>query len=154
MKLSNLNEWLSLTAHVGVLIGIAVVAMELQQTQTGMIAEASTLRAQMATDLRDKQSDNRVFELTEKIGTGQELSAEELDRAANFMTALMRFFENLQFQFELGVLDEEIWQSNLRGFSGLCRGSLYQYLYPDGFNDVTFRESFTELAAIVCQDEY
>jgi hypothetical protein len=153
MKMDNLNRWLTLLANAGVLIGIVVVAIELQQTQTEMTAEASTLRAQMAIDIRDRQTENRIYEIGEKLRTSRELTIEEDDRLRNFISSLMRFFENLHFQYQLGVLDEEIWQGNYSGLSGLCGGSIYQYVFPDGFNDTTHRASFRALVSETCENQ-
>ena len=41
MKLNDLNEWLTLTANVGVLIGIIFLAFEIQQNTSQMRAEAA-----------------------------------------------------------------------------------------------------------------
>jgi len=50
MKLSELNNWLTLVTNIGVLVGIGFLVLELQQTQTAMLADSSTTRAQMVID--------------------------------------------------------------------------------------------------------
>ena len=44
MNAESLNKWLTLGANIGVLIGLIIVVMELQQTQVMMSAEASMQR--------------------------------------------------------------------------------------------------------------
>ncbi|MEQ9006414.1 MAG: hypothetical protein RLP12_00915 [Ekhidna sp.] len=154
MNLDKVNQWLTLLANLGVLIGIIVVAIELQQTQTEMRAESATMRAQMAIGNSDSRAANRIYELVQKIDSGQILTIEEEYGARNYQETLLRYFENIHYQYELGVLDEQIWQANNNGISRVCDNSLFKYLYPDGRDGVleTFRTSFTDLVFEPCKE--
>ena len=120
MHLDKANGWLSLIANVGVLLGIIVIAVELQQTQISMLAEASTTRAQLATQIYEIQKENGIPELQQKNQQGIELSPEEYSRALQWVLTALRYFENLHYQMQAGVLDDEIWEGTLRNIDGYC----------------------------------
>ncbi|MCP5347135.1 MAG: hypothetical protein R3F41_14225 [Gammaproteobacteria bacterium] len=150
MNLKNLNEWLTLGANIGVLIGIFVVAIELQQTQVEMRAESNTTRKEMARQNDLIARDLRISELTQKIREGGELTFTERTDAATFFRSLYRHFENLHFQHEQGVLDEETWQSINDSILVQCESPMYRYLFPEGLNQVLYRVSFREFVNSAC----
>ncbi|MBL4819606.1 MAG: hypothetical protein JKY98_01270 [Gammaproteobacteria bacterium] len=96
-------------------------------------------------------------ELTTKIGfqgllaklrEGLPLTEQEEINLRLRMDRQLRYFENLHYHWQLGVLDEEIWQANLAGISGMHRSPGFTYLHsewPDGFGASIFRRSFVEL---------
>jgi hypothetical protein len=154
MNLDKLNKWLILLSNLGVLVGVVVVAVELQQTQIAMQAEASTLRAQMAIENGNIRIHNFLDELAGKIANGEELSREERVQALDWHNRMLRFFENLHYQRELGLLDDEIWRANLTGIVTQCESPLFNYLLPDWGNSAgasTFRSSFVNLVMASCE---
>ena len=154
MNLDTFNKWLTLVANLGVLIGIFVVAIELQQTQTAMQAQASTERAQMAREDIAFFYNSNIGALEEKIRTGQELTLDEDHNIRVRVGTLARNFENLHFLWQLGVLDEEYWQSNLYVISRLCSSPSFMYMFPDfpnGFGGNVHRASFVELVQSFCE---
>ena len=152
MKLSSLNEWLTLLASIGVLVGIIVVAVELRQTQTAMQADASTVRAQMAIQHQNISRANNLSELRAKVARGDELSNEEIIRADEWYDFMLRYFENLHYQSELGVLDSEIWQANLTAIEAMCNDQLFQRIRGWPSESTTrFRKSFVDLVMSPCE---
>jgi hypothetical protein len=150
MNMDKLNRWLTLIANFGVLIGIIVVAVELRQTQTAMEGEASTMRAQMAIDIQSYITDARLYEFASKLDNGEDLTPEERARVNMFLVPALRHFENLHYQWQIGILSDEIWESNVQGLGNLCQGSLFQAAYPTRWG-VGFRESFVELVTAPCK---
>lgn len=154
MNMNNLSQWLTLTANLGVLIGIAVVAVELHQNQVGMEAEASTLRAQMAMEMGEIR-ERRGIELEKLILSGEEPSEEfELLNRLHW-DKTVRYFENLHYQRLIGVINDEIWQANLVGIESLCSESFREFR-PDFHSDrpsesFPVRASFVELVRSVCE---
>ena len=137
-----------LIANAGVLIGIIAIIFELQQTQTAMQAEASSMRTLMAIDNQDLNLDLDWVGLQDKVGAGQTLTEEEERNLRRVMFRALRTFENLHYHWELGILDEEIWQSNLQGISNFHDIPGFVYLYsdwPDARSAGIFRESFVDL---------
>lgn len=153
MNIEKLNQWLSLTANLGVLIGIVVVAIELSQTQTAMVGAASSTRSQVTTDISQTAMDVRLNEIFEKLDAGDNLTNDERLRAGVWLNAALRFVEDQHFQNQLGVLDDEIWEAVLRGWGDICTNSIFQLIHPTwGKGKVTqgFRESFVLLIAEPC----
>jgi len=154
LKLDKLNQWLMLTANLGVLIGITAVVFELRQTQTAMDAEASSMRAQMTMDLLENSLDAKIHEVFEKLSNGQELSLEERARASMWVNTRLRHFENLHYQYQIGVLDEEIWQAVLQGLGDICGIPIFNQVYPNwdsSTGSAGFRESFASVVAGPCR---
>ena len=141
-----------LIANTGVLIGIVVVAVELQQTQIQMNAESSSTRTELISQANALAIELDIGGLTQKIEDGLELTETEQYTLRRYFTNIMRYFENLHYQHELGVLDNEIWQSNLYALNRWCTGesTVFSYLYPDGLDNFTFRGSFRELVIPGC----
>lgn len=154
MNLEKLNQWLTLIANFGVLIGIFVVAIQLQQTQTEMKAESSTIRAEMLQTANNEALTYNIGGLTRKIDNDEALTEIEDAQARTFINNWLRFLENLHYQNQLGVLDDEIWQGQQQNFVNICNGNnqVYNYLYPEGLIGTSYRPSFVELMNSYCGD--
>ena len=148
MNLDQINKWLTLIANLGVLLGITVVIFELQQTQTAMQAEASTMRAQMSMDNVELTARLGYDEILERLSNGDKLTEQEEIDLSIRMGRQLRYFENLHYHWELGILDEHIWQSNLTGISRLHQNPAFLHTYPDWpdhFSANIFRKPFVDL---------
>ena len=131
MNFDKLNQWLSLAANLGVLAGIIFVGLELSQTQISMEAQSSTTRAEMTIENRRYFSDNQLNVVLRKIPENQEISISELASLQTWYIVVLRQIENLHYQHELGVLDEEIWQSNYSTLITICRSPGFRNIYPN-----------------------
>jgi len=154
MKIDKINQWLVLIANLGVLIGLIAVVLELRQTQTAMDAEASTMRAQMTIDLENISLDTRIYEIFDKLANEQALTFEESARARMWVRTRLRHLENLHYQYQIGVLDEEIWEAALQGLGSICETPIFQHVNPNWNSEsgsAGFRESFRSLVARPCQ---
>ncbi len=148
MNLGKLNQQLSLIANLGILIGLIVIIFELRQTQTAMLAESSSTRAQMMSENISIAVRGRYNIAQAKILAGEELEEEELLGVQEFIGRMLRHFENLHYQYRLGVLDEEIWETNLRGVSAIRNTPLFDLIYPEWPNDLAasfHNDTFVEL---------
>jgi hypothetical protein len=158
MNMDSLNKWLTLVANIGVLLGIIVVAVQLQQTQTAMRAESSNMRTQLAYQNNFNAREYRISALAEKLTSGQELSEEESLMLVEFRQNILRYFENLHYQYQIGVLDDEIWQANLNTISDFCRNALFADYWPNTARSRavnSYRSSFVEVvenAASTCNE--
>lgn len=66
-----------------------------------------------------------------------------MDKLVNTNQLIARHFEDLYFQYQLGIIDEETWQSNLIGLRGFVnRPSFDESL---NFESIGFRQSFRNL---------
>ena len=134
MKLVNsdkLNKWLTLGANFLVLVGLIVVVFELQQTQVMMMAESSMQRAQMSRENASLAARNNISEIEEKLRSGQDITPEEHRNATEFAGSLLRHYEVMHYQNQIGVLDQEIWINNADGIRSFVARPLFNHLYPD-----------------------
>lgn len=153
MNLDKLNSWLTLAANVGVLAGISIVAIELSQTQTAMQAESSATRTQMDIENRRLGYDLDINEVAQKLIMGQEVTPDQLRGAALWQTTMLRYFENLHYQMEIGVLDEQIWEANSRGISSICSSPIFEAAVLPNWDGGSraFRADFVELVNAPCE---
>jgi len=153
MNPDRLNNWIALGANIGVLLGIFVLIYELRQTQIEMKADSMAVRSQMAMQTSDSFFDNHVSEVMEKISAGQELSNSDRDRAGKWMSTSLRTLENLHYQYQLGVLDEEVWSSNLLTINSICATPIFELLGvgEDALPLSIYRASFVELVLAPCE---
>ncbi len=147
MNSDRINKWLTLGANLGVLIGLVIVIVELRQTQTNMLVESSMLRAQMSRENASLAARNNINQINEKLRKGEELTPDEIVKAEEFSDNLLRHFEVMHYQNEMGAMDEEIWRANEAGIRSFTNGPIFKYLYPNWPTSAIanrLRESFVQ----------
>ena len=111
MKAERINHWLTLLANFGVLLGILVLIYELNQNN--VIAKAQT-RSDIANFSRENV---RMFqspfalEIARKRTSGEELSFEEVRWMNQAFRAEIRSWENVHYQYRVGLYDENEMES-------------------------------------------
>ncbi len=107
-----LNSWLTLGANVGVLIGLGLVFYELVQNRELMQAQT---RDQIATALVELQiesaTDQQLVELLQRADDGVELTKAEERQIGYRFNALIRYWENVHYQYRRGLYDEVEFES-------------------------------------------
>ena len=154
MNSDSFTKWLTLGANFGVLIGLIVVVLELQQTQVNMSAESSMMRAQMSRENASLAARNNISEIETKLAAGQQITPDELRNATEFVTSLLRHYEVMHYQHQLGVLDAEIWDNNANGVRSFVSGPMFKHLYPDWPNSgiaLRLRRSFVDFTLDIDQ---
>lgn len=68
MKMSQLNEWLSLLANFGVVIGIAFLIIEISQNTAQLESDARSTRASEVISLRLFASENQTMFASDECG--------------------------------------------------------------------------------------
>lgn len=131
MNSDKLNKWLTLVANFGVVVGLIVVVLELRQTQVIMSAESSMQRAQMSRENASMAARNNIAEIETKLAAGREITPVERRNLNEFATSLLRHYEVMHYQNQIGVLDEEIWENNAQGVLSYMNEPAFKYLYPD-----------------------
>jgi hypothetical protein len=145
MKLEELNQWIGVSANIGVLAGIIFLGLELKQntdivraqTRDSMTEKILEMRYTLATsrELAELMAGENIIEAFEQNADYLMLSS--------FIDAIIRIWENEWYQYQQGLFDEvemearrETWEFSLRvepafiSFWELRRG--------------TYSESFTE----------
>jgi hypothetical protein len=101
------NRWLTLGANLGVLVGIVLILIELNQnasmirgqTRNDVSVELIDLMSQVATN-------PQLAGLVNKVNQGDVLTPEELIQFQHREIAMIRYFENVYYQYRQGLYDE------------------------------------------------
>ena len=94
MKTGRLNSWLTLGANIGVLIGIILLLVELDQNRQMMRAQTrNVLSGQLSDFLLSTASDKDMSELKIRAEAGDDLSAEEERRYLYHFAGNVRIWE-------------------------------------------------------------
>jgi hypothetical protein len=107
MEAHKVNRWLTLGANFGVLIGIILLVVELDQNR-------EMIRAQTRNDISRHISDHlaligsnsQTASLMRRAEAGEELSAVEAAQQFYMFTSNKRMWENIHYQYRLGVFEE------------------------------------------------
>jgi hypothetical protein len=122
-----LNEWLTLTANFGVLLGIFFLAYEINLSRTVALAEIYQGRAHTRSEaslqiaLSSSQfveADLKFQELLEKQGVASavaQLTQEERYLLSNWHSSLMIRFDNVAFQYQQGLIPDAYYETTKRG---------------------------------------
>ncbi len=107
MDSNRLNRWLTLGANVGVLIGIILLIIELDQNRDMMRAQ---IRNELARGVQDllviTVADQDFADLLFRAETGESLSPAESSRVGTWDQLVFRYWENVHYQYRLGLYDE------------------------------------------------
>ena len=120
MKSARLNRWLTLGANIGVLIGIVLLLIELDQNSDLLKAQVHQARADahVGHRLNDVESEKWTairMKLAENgyprdVTSVEVLTPEELLRLRDHKAARHTDLDNLHYQYQQGYLDEEYYQ--------------------------------------------
>ena len=111
MEPQKLNSWLALVANLGVLIGLIVLIVEVQQNNT--IAKAQ-MRSEIAQSAINNIGVNQTAEgiaINDKRSRGEELSPGERAWVRSFYRREFRAWENVHYQYRVGLYDENEMES-------------------------------------------
>ena len=129
---------ISIISNLVLLISVIVLILEVRQNQTGMLAQASYERTRMAI-ANDLALTNGARSLLAKIRTDAELDDEEEQELMSYYVQMMRYFENLHYLNDIGVLDDQIWEANKSGIELFCSHQLANPAYPVLGEDQEFK---------------
>jgi len=128
---------------LAVVLSLLLVVYELRQTQASISAAASSERADRLISLYQYNADHAFGEIREKQRKGEPLSPSELSAVRNSFRAAMRHFEDLHYQHQIGVTDEETWRANLAGLRFVVGAPEFGTVWPE--EKLQFRASFVLL---------
>lgn len=110
MDTDKVNKWLSLIANLGVLAGLVLVAIEVNQNTKATIASASEQITNQSLDYFALGMDNQVIALARyKQSIGDELSGFEQDQLWWHQYYNFRGFENVFLQYLRGYVEQSEW---------------------------------------------
>lgn len=126
MNKERLTRWLSLTANGGVLIGLLLVVMQLQQNRALMRAQIRHELAMGIVELLNSPAGNsQLASVLRRGALGEELTPDELYQFRLRSNALLRYWEDVHYQYRLRLYDEveysrqkEAWGAALASSAG------------------------------------
>ena len=155
MDTNRLNQWLTLGANVGVLVGIILILIELDQNSDLMRAQIAQTRAdnQIASQEARMHSDYWPA-IVAKIWDGNntnyslivELSPEEQARVFYFYLREMNDLRNQFYQLQEGFLPRIVWDTSSRGqiVRAMTIGAALRRTCND---DIEFRNELNRVAS-------
>lgn len=140
MKLSNLNEWLTLMANFGVLASIIFLAMELRLNTEMTQAQTRDAITQKQLDMYDlligSIDANDVYH---RGRLNLELSDEEATRFQIMAISVFRIWENEWYQYQKGLFEDyefeprkQVWFDYFTGNPGIA--NIWEEV-KDGFSE-------------------
>lgn len=107
MKAKRINDWLSLAANFGVLVGIFLLVAELDQNSTMMRAQVRHEVSQGIVDILALSANNeQLASLLRRADSGETLTPDEYFQFQHRSYALFRYLEDLHYQYRLDLFDE------------------------------------------------
>ena len=130
MESDKVNRWLTLGANIGVLIGIILLVVELDQNRESVRAQTrNDISQQLANRLLTVASNIQMASVKRRAEAGEELTADEEHQYFLFFVANMRDWENMHYQYRHGTFDESefeaektTWQSLINSNMAFARG--------------------------------
>ena len=127
MDSDRLNKWLTLGANIGVLLGIALLIVELDQNRDMMRAQTRHEIADGIVDLLLVPASNQqLADVMYRAEKGGELTPLEEFQFRMRTNALLRYWEDVHYQYRVGLYDDvefskqrEAWRSALNRSKGM-----------------------------------
>lgn len=121
MKMKQLNDWLSLLTNIGVLAGIFLLVIELNQNTNLMRAEMHAMRAEAkATRQMEFANSGEISRIMSTVFADgfprnpdalDALTPEDQFRARSFLLGLSEAVDNWHYQCQQDLLEEELCKS-------------------------------------------
>ncbi len=114
MDSDQVNRWLTLGANIGVLIGIILLLVELDQNREIVRAQTRNEIARTVVEFLFEQAGNPLLaEVIVRSNQGEELSASEQVMYLSRSEAAFRYWENVHYQYRQGMYDETEFVTHL-----------------------------------------
>lgn len=117
------NKWLSLGANLGVLVGLALLIVELDQNSDLLRAQIHQARSDSYEAFVVASADSEFFLPVwekfraaggpEDVAALDALSPIELARLSRYLQGRLGGYDNLYFQYRNGYLDEEFYETRV-----------------------------------------
>jgi hypothetical protein len=144
MKKDDLGQTANTVANIGVIVGILLLVFELSQNRDMMRAQTRNEIAQGVVELLSSPSTN--VELADgwaKIRLGDPIMPAQSVMLETFSESVLRYWENVHYQYRQGLYDEEEYWKHLETMTELTTHDVTfrnwcctrQSLYSDPFVD-------------------
>jgi len=125
-----LNRWLTLGANLGVLIGIILLVIELDQNRDMMRAQIRNELARGITDILPSVIHNREFADTlVRAGAGEPLTATEELQIEAWYDLGFGYWENVHYQYRHDLYDESEFSRHTVAIAAVLEENPGMYSY-------------------------
>ena len=108
MTVENVNRWVTLAANIGVLVGIAVLVIEVNQNTQSMNIASRDETVAHKLNYFEQSMDNQVIARAEyKRESGMELDGFERHQLLRLQYYNIKVFENIYIQYQRGLFSDE-----------------------------------------------
>lgn len=122
-----LTRWLTLVANVGALAGLILIVVQLQQNRAMMQAQIRhDLAMGIVELLNTPANNNQLASVLRRASIGEALTADEQFQFELRSNALLRYWEDVHYQYRRGLYDEieylkqkAAWRATLASSVGL-----------------------------------
>ena len=113
MGLENRGRWITVVTNLGVLAGLILLVAELGQNRDLMRAQ---IRHELSTVIADQQmagaQNPQLASVLRRAAAGEELSPDEAYQVLLRNNALIRYWEDVHYQYRAGLYDEVEFMSH------------------------------------------
>jgi hypothetical protein len=107
MDSDRLNRWLTLGANLGVLVGIILLIVELDQNREMMKSQTRNDLAMGIVGIqRGISENNQLADVIARAEAGETLTPSETVQFSTRSFAMYRYWENVHYQYRVGLYDE------------------------------------------------
>ena len=143
MDSSKINDWLQVIGVFGVMLSLVFVGLEIKQSREIAIADIFQQKSALAVQVQQGLLSPELYSDTmRKMVSGEELSPFEEGLLQFGQTPWFQYWENVHFQYELGLLPESAWQASRRAIASRLRRPIYQKWWES--ERLYWGESFTK----------
>jgi hypothetical protein len=108
MNKERLIQWIALAANCVTILGLLLVIFQLQQNRALMRAQVRHELAGTIVDLLNSSASNsQLASILRRAGLGERLTEDEQFQFRLRSNALFRYWEDVHYQYRLGLYDEE-----------------------------------------------
>ena len=106
MDTDRMTRWLTIVANFAILVGLVLVLVELNQNRLMMRAQIRHDLSMGIVEMLNTPANNRqLSDLLYRAESGEELSGPDLFQFQLRSNALFRYWENVHYQYRLGLYD-------------------------------------------------
>lgn len=106
MDTDRMTRWLTIGANFAILVGLVLVLVELNQNRLMMRAQIRHDLSMGIVEMLNTPANNRqLSDVLYRVQSGEELSGPDLFQFQLRTNALFRYWENVHYQYRLGLYD-------------------------------------------------
>ncbi len=153
VKRDEINDWLQVLGLLAVAVSLGFVAYELKQSREIAMADIYQQRTAMGFELVTEPTNNQAYvNGWEKLKRGEKPTAYELSLIDADFFRWLTHWENLHFQYQIGLLTQEQWDASLSGLRHLIKEQQFLELWND-HNQSGWRASYKDLINQLIREE-